>query len=274
MTKDEAAILLQRLVDGTLAGTTSYSPAVVEQAHEMHALLSEAFEAQASDADIAAYVDGTLEGEDLRAFEAMLVASPDLRDEVDDLRDRVAELTLDHDATAPVAAQTPLAALRAAILAKRPLTMDQQRSLFANPALRADYNAMIRGEALPLPVFAREPVSETPSLSMPARIAASSDKVVNDRSFPGGDVRIRSAGRPNLLQVRIEVTTETFPYTMLELRGSDGVVGCLSFRPPDHNVSTRTVDLNDPHDAEAIGLLRDIRSVGTFKIASKDGAIS
>ncbi len=270
MMKPKIAELLDHLTAAAGSGDVALPAGVASLAQEWAEFLSDGLAAQgapveASAGDIAAYVDGQLAGAELEAFEAKLVASPSLRDEVADLLERKAELEL-RLAPPPPASAVSEEGLRATLASGRPLSLDQQRALFTDRALRARYNHMIREEKLRAPVAWSENRGSERSLQMPARIAASSDKVVNDRTFPGGASHIGPAGRPNLLQIRIQLTGDAFSFDTLELRGSDGALAYLDLPEPNPDREIiRVVDLNDPSDAEAIRLLRDPLTVGEFR---------
>ena len=83
-------------------GTAPSGPVGADFAPDLAQFLSDGFadethEPMPSLADIVAYVDGELDGSDREAFEAALVASPELRAEVDRLFDRVALLGSDDE---------------------------------------------------------------------------------------------------------------------------------------------------------------------------------
>ena len=225
-----------------------------------------------SDAEIAAYLDRRLGPEKLEAFEAKLLASPELREEVVSLAHLMEDLFVDlgpsmglDDSEALSGDDVTIEGLHEAFEQKRPLTPIQHQELFRNPVFRAEYNRLIRSERMQSPPV-DDAIDDPSIIVMPAQIAASSDKLLKDRSFPGGSIHIGSAGRPNLVQINIRIDRSSFVASHLELRGADGALAYLALPAPDSTGEiTRVVDLQNESDGLAVELLRDPRTRGLFK---------
>ena len=270
MTKDEVAAFFDRLSEEATKPDSRMPPEFAKLAETWRGALSDAYgdEIEADAEEIAAYVDGQLHGAELLAFEAKLAASPSLRDEVEDLRGDIAALgsNAEEAVQVSVAGAVSLAGLRATLEARQPLTMAQQRALFINPTLRADYNRLIKVDRLPA---AAAPSVSMPRavarLAMPARAAASSDREINERSFAGATIHIGSAGLPNQFLIRIRFEGGEASFDVLELQGSDGTLAYLTL-PPAHKGEMRWIaDTDAPDVGEALALLRDPRASGTFR---------
>jgi hypothetical protein len=126
-----------------------------------------------------------------------------------------------------------LAGSRGSLEAHKPLTMDQQRALFTDTKLRAEYNRMIQVDRLAPALRSTTSVAGNRSLSMPAPAAASIDKTENDRTFEGRTIHIGAAGREDQFLVRIAFDDGRADFDLLELQGGEGTLPRCTLRPRD-----------------------------------------
>jgi len=131
----------------------------------------------------------------------------------------------------------------------RSLTSEEQRSLFADPRLRADYKRL---KAL------------ATSFEMPALAAASSGKV-DARRFDGGSINIHPSRIAGQLYVILRFNTPTdHPRAMLlESTSGEVIKRALPGADPQGEVMM-VLNENNEADARFLRLLADPTSTGTF----------
>jgi len=131
----------------------------------------------------------------------------------------------------------------------RALTMEEQRALFADPKLRADYRRL----------KAQAAVVEMPAL------AAASDGAVNARRFEGGSVSIHPSRVPGQSYVIVRFTRPACSPRMMLLEGPDGTVAKRALPEGDTSGEIMMVlDARSDADAGFLRLLADPTSTGTF----------
>jgi hypothetical protein len=131
---------------------------------------------------------------------------------------------------------------------ERSLTMDEQRTLFADPRLRADYRRL----------KVQASIAELPAL------AAASAGNVNARRFDGGTVHIHASRVPGQIYVILRFTWPNPPRTML-LEGTEGDLAKRALPPADANGEVMMVlDESKPSDAGFLRLISDPTSTGSF----------
>lgn len=131
----------------------------------------------------------------------------------------------------------------------RALSAEEQRALFANPRLRADYRRL---------------TSQLSMFELPA-LAAASDGQVATRRFEGGSIRIHPS----------RVTGQT--YVFVHFDAPDRVPVAMVLEPPTGEVMRRALpvdqgsgeamlllDSHNPEDAAFLRALCDPRSAGAF----------
>ena len=128
------------------------------------------------------------------------------------------------------------------------LTMEEQRAMFADPQLRADYRRL----------KAQAAVAELPAL------AAASAGAVNSRRFEGGSVSIHPSRVPGQSYVIVRFSWPGPPRMML-LEGADGTVAKRALSAGDTPGEIMMV-LDERSDADAgfLRLLADPTSTGAF----------
>jgi hypothetical protein len=131
----------------------------------------------------------------------------------------------------------------------RALTPDEQRALFADPRLRADYRRL----------KAQAAVFELPAL------AAASSGNVDARRFDGGSLNIHPSRRPGQFYVIVRFDAPaTSPRAMLlESTAGDLVKRALPGADPQGEVMM-VLDENADADAAFLRLLADPTATGTF----------
>jgi len=131
----------------------------------------------------------------------------------------------------------------------RSLTIEEQRALFSDPRLRADYRRL----------KAQASVAELPAL------AAASAGEVNSRRFEGGNVSIHPSRVSGQIYVILRFTPPSgVPRTIL-LEGDEGEVTKRALPSPDANGEVMIVlDERNGADANFLRLLSDPTSTGTF----------
>jgi hypothetical protein len=131
----------------------------------------------------------------------------------------------------------------------RSLSMDEQRSLFADPQLRADYRRLKSQVA----------VAELPAL------AAASTGDVSARRFDGGTVNVHPSRVPGQVYVMLRFSWPAgAPRTML-LEGAEGELVKRALPPADPNGELMIV-LNESSasDQAFLRLISDPTSTGSF----------
>ena len=131
---------------------------------------------------------------------------------------------------------------------QRSLSMEEQRSLFADPQLRAAYRRL---------------KSQVSAAELPALAAASAGDV-NARRFDGGTVHIHPSRVPGQIYVILRFTWPNPPRTML-LEGREGDLVKRALPPVDANGEVMMVlDESKPSDAGFLRLISDPTSTGSF----------
>jgi len=146
------------------------------------------------------------------------------------------------------------------------LTHAQQRQLFADPALRARFRAMVHDRAVERPGAAAAAPATTRLLQMPIQVAAASAEADRfERRFPGGSLRIIPVGIDQQVYIVITFDDPTIAARalLIEHAGSDRMRR-LDLPPPDGGEVVLVVDLAVTEDAELVGVLRDPQACGTF----------
>jgi hypothetical protein len=133
----------------------------------------------------------------------------------------------------------------------RSLTPDEQRSLFTNPRLRADYRRL---------------KERATSFEMPALAAASSGSV-NARRFEGGSIAIHPSRIAGQRYVLLRFTSsDNTPRAML-LESTSGELVKRALPSADQRGEVMMVlNENDEGDASFLRLLADPTSTGTFVV--------
>jgi hypothetical protein len=128
------------------------------------------------------------------------------------------------------------------------LSMEEQRALFADPKLRADYRRLKSQVA----------IAELPAL------AAASAGDVNSRRFDGGTVSIHPSRVHGQIYVILRFNWPTPPRTML-LEDTGGDLVKRSLPPVDANGEIMMVlDEKKTSDAAFLRMIRDPTSMGSF----------
>jgi hypothetical protein len=133
---------------------------------------------------------------------------------------------------------------------QRSLTMEEQRSLFGNLQLRADYRRLKSQLVI---------AAELPAL------AAASTGDVNSRRFDGGTVSIHRSRVPGQIYVLLRFSASFAPSHAMLLEGSKGDLIKRSLPPADANGDVMLVlDEKNDSDARFLRLLSDPTSTGAF----------
>jgi hypothetical protein len=132
---------------------------------------------------------------------------------------------------------------------ERSLSMEEQRSLFADPQLRADYRRLKSQVA----------VAELPAL------AAASAGDVNSRRFDGGTVSIHPSRVQGQIYVILRFSRPTNPPRTMLLEDTEGDLVKRSLPPADGNGEVMMVlDEKKASDARFLRMISDPTSTGTF----------
>jgi hypothetical protein len=133
----------------------------------------------------------------------------------------------------------------------RSLTPEEQRALFADPRLRADYRRL---------------KAQATTFEMPALAAASSGSV-NARRFDGGSITIHPSRIPGQLYVivRFNEPASSPRAMLLESTTGDLVKRALPIADQQGDVMM-VLDENNDADAGFLRLLADPTSTGTFVV--------
>jgi hypothetical protein len=130
----------------------------------------------------------------------------------------------------------------------RTLSMEEQRALFSDPKLRADFRRLKTAVA----------VAELPAL------AAASDSDVKARRFASGSVSIHRSRVPGQTYVILRFATPSAPRMMLlESAAGELVKRALPAGDPNGEV-TMVLDERNAADAGFLRLLADPTATGTF----------
>ena len=131
----------------------------------------------------------------------------------------------------------------------RSLTAEEQRALFADPRLRADYRRL---------------KAQSTTFELPALAAASSGSV-NARRFDGGSVTIHPSRLPGQIYVILRFNEPANSPRMMLLEGAAGDLVKSALPNADQQGEVMMV-LNERSEADAgfLRLLADPTSTGTF----------
>lgn len=146
------------------------------------------------------------------------------------------------------------------------LSHDQQRQLFADPALRALFRDLKRRNAVALPPAAGQ-ASGSRFAEMPALIAAATDQGPDfERPFAGGTLRISPVGIDEQVYVVFSFDDPAVVSRVLFVeRARDSRIERLELPPPDDGEIVLIKDLAVAADADLVGLLRDLTTSGDFQ---------
>jgi hypothetical protein len=134
---------------------------------------------------------------------------------------------------------------------RRSLSVEEQRALFADPQLRADYQRL----------KAKTAVAELPAL------AAASAGAVNARRFEGGSVSIHPSRVPGQSYVIVRFSWSAGPPRMMLLESADGTVVKRTLQASDTPGEIMMVlDERSAEDAGFLRLLSDPTSTGAFML--------
>jgi hypothetical protein len=131
----------------------------------------------------------------------------------------------------------------------RSLTAEEQRALFTDPRLRADYRRL---------------KAQATTFELPA-LAAASSGAVDSRRFEGGSVRIHPSRVPGQIYVVLRFTWPAGAPRMMLLESAEGHLVKRALPSADQQGEVMMV-LNERSDADAgfLRLLADPTSTGTF----------
>jgi hypothetical protein len=133
----------------------------------------------------------------------------------------------------------------------RSLTPEEQRALFADPRLRADYRRL---------------KAQATTFEMPALAAASSGNV-NARRFDGGSITIHPSRIPGQLYVILRFNWPANSPRVMLLEGAAGDLVKRALPSADQQGEVMMVlDENNDADAGFLRLLADPTSTGTFVV--------
>lgn len=129
----------------------------------------------------------------------------------------------------------------------------QQRQLFADPRLRADYARLKRD------VLTRRGAFELP------RLVAAGDRDLDERRFPGGVARLApSATDAAQIYLVIELDDRSSAPRTLILEADIGTIAKLALPAPDDGIIQLLLDERSAPDAQALALLRDPNATGAL----------
>jgi hypothetical protein len=133
----------------------------------------------------------------------------------------------------------------------RSLTPEEQRALFADPRLRADY---------------RHLKAQATTFEMPA-LAAASSRNVRARRFDGGSITIHPSRIPGQLYVIVRFNEPTSSPRAMLLESTTGDLVKRALPSADQQGDVMMVlDENNAADAGFLRLLADPTSTGTFVV--------
>jgi hypothetical protein len=189
----------------------------------------------------------------------------DVVDTLDFLNDIEARFEAAPDDVEPgqVSAGSLTTAIHALFRDGRMLLAEQQRRLFTDPALRAEFAAIKRQYAQVSPRVA----AGRPALlatEMPALAAAATGDGVRERTFPGGSVRITKSSLGDML-IQFSLEREGPHPRALLLEGEGGDLGWTDLPPPDAEGRILLIkDMAKEEHSGFVRLLQDPQSRGTF----------
>jgi hypothetical protein len=129
----------------------------------------------------------------------------------------------------------------------RSLSPEEQRALFTDPRLRADYRRL---------------KTQATTFELPA-LAAASSGAVDARRFEGGTVSIHPSRVPGQIYVILRFTSPADAPRMILLESAAGDLLKRALPAADHQGEIMMV-LNERSDADFLRLLTDPTSTGTF----------
>jgi hypothetical protein len=228
-------------------------------------LMDEAGEnaAPASDgmaAGIVAFAGGALDEIEREHFEAE-AAWPTSMSEVSD----ALEFLDDIGANLVSAPDDRVVEIHALFREGKPLSAQTQQAVLSDPGLRAEWTRIKQLYALRRPEMGTDDVMSRGVLEIPAVAAAASDRALEERTFPGGRVRIvkSSRGHDMLILLRIE-RRGSYPSALL-LEGDRGEHARTALPAPDSDGRILLIkDMAKAEHAHFVRLLQDPRSRGTF----------
>ncbi len=138
------------------------------------------------------------------------------------------------------------------------LSPAQQRMLFANPRARADFQRLKRD-------LTQAVGSGAVGMALPTA-AAASDRVLNERHFSGGVVRIAQSEASSIqFYIVVELNDPKDPPRALLLESSTGELAKLHLEAPDEDGIIQILLDVSAHEAERqLALLRDPTATGLF----------
>ena len=133
----------------------------------------------------------------------------------------------------------------------RALTPEEQRALFTDPRLRADYRRL---------------KAQATTFELPALAAASSGNV-DARRFEGGSITIHPSRIPGQLYVIVRFNSPTETPRAILLEGTEGDLVKRALPSTDqHGEMMMVLDEKNEADAGFLRLLADPMSTGTFVV--------
>ena len=133
----------------------------------------------------------------------------------------------------------------------RSLTPEEQRALFTDPRLRADYRRL---------------KAQATTFELPALAAASSGNV-DARRFEGGSITIHPSRIPGQLYVIVRFNSPTETPRAILLEGAEGDLVKRALPSADqHGEMMMVLDEKNEADAGFLRLLADPMSTGTFVV--------
>ena len=130
------------------------------------------------------------------------------------------------------------------------MTAEQWRLTRENPRIRADYDQLVSNLQ----------IAELP------QAAAASQGELQERTFPGGQLRIRPSALAGQVYLIVTIEATLAVPRMLMIEGKDGEVARLVLPSPDADRSMLLIQdtTKNEADARAVRLLRDPTSSGVF----------
>jgi len=175
-------------------------------------------------------------------------------DDNNDIIDRAEDLYVARSVIAAKSTRRPLLAIADLVRfltdLEVSLTPDQQAQLFTDRQLRDDFQRLKRSLSL---------------FVMPAAAAASTDQLLNERNFPGAQVKITASRKPDHFYVIIALEEVDSSPALLVLESPAGDIARVALPEVDDRGTILILkDMASPSDARLINLLRDPSTIGTF----------
>jgi hypothetical protein len=134
---------------------------------------------------------------------------------------------------------------------RRALSADEQRSLFANPGLRADYRRL---------------KAQLSAFELPA-LAAASEGHVETRRFDGGSIRIHPSRVPGQTYVLVRFDSSARPPSAILIEHPSGELVKRALPEVQSDGETMIVlDAHKDEDEAFLRVLRDPISTGSFLV--------